>query len=61
MKFTKLEKHKAALREVALRKNVYRKRVENKWMTQAEADREIAIMQEIADEYGMLAKEESKS
>ena len=51
MNFTDEEKSTAARREVTMRKSVYPRRVRDGKMLQATADREIAIMQEIADEY----------
>lgn len=38
-------------REVKMRRRVYPRWVENKRMTQAQADREIALMEAIADDY----------
>jgi len=45
------QKRLCAAREVLLRKRVYPGLVERGRMTQAEADREIAAMQAIADDY----------
>ena len=44
-----LEMIKDAEREVAMRRNVYPRRVQNKVMTQAKADRQIAIMEKIVE------------
>jgi len=55
---TNREKHQAAAREVGYRKRVYARRVAAEQMTQAKADAEIAIMQEIADDYRRLAEAE---
>lgn len=51
MKFTATDKRKAAEREVGMRRAVYPARVASRKMLQVTADREIAIMQEIADDY----------
>jgi hypothetical protein len=56
--FTNTEKAKEADREVGYRKYVYPRRVMDKKMTQEQADRQIAIMQEIAEEYSVLAVKE---
>lgn len=50
-KFTDADKAACARREVGMRQKVYPRRVANGVMHQVEAEREIAIMQEIADEY----------
>ena len=52
LEFTRSEKLKAIAREIALRRNVYPKKVKSGWMPQAEADYEIAIMVAIAKDYG---------
>jgi hypothetical protein len=54
MTFTTQDKLKAARREIAMRKNVYRKKVHDGRMKQEDADREIAVMQAIADDYAAL-------
>lgn len=59
--FTAADKRKAAQREVSLRKFVYPNRVAARKMTQAQADREIAIMIEIASDYLKLEQDESPS
>lgn len=51
MPFTDKDKHDAAVREVKQRKRVYPRLVGDGRMSQAEADRQIAIMQAIADDY----------
>jgi hypothetical protein len=48
---TQQEKHEAALREAKMRRRVYPRWVEGNRMTQAKADREIAIMDAIAADY----------
>lgn len=45
------QKLKAIEREIALRKNVYAKRVDSGKLRQEDADYEIAVMQSIADDY----------
>lgn len=57
-KFTNLEKMREAQREIGQRTWVYPKRVEAGKMTQAQADRLIAIMEEIALDYGAAAEKE---
>jgi hypothetical protein len=54
MKFTAADKRKCAEREVAMRRRVYPRHVANRTMLQVAADREIALMQEIADDYRKL-------
>lgn len=49
--FTNEQKREAALRELAMRRRVYPRWVEQQRMTQDEADRQIAIMAAIADDY----------
>lgn len=49
--FTDVEKMKAAEREVGMRRLVYLRRVADGKMKQADADRGIAIMEEIAADY----------
>lgn len=51
--FTRDEKRKAAERELGLRQRVYPRWVEAGKMSQAKAEREIAIMREIAEDYGL--------
>jgi hypothetical protein len=57
MSYSLEEKRKCAEREVKLRRRVYRNRVLTGRMTQAFADREIAIMEAIAEDYRALAQE----
>jgi hypothetical protein len=54
--FTNREKNKEALREVDYRRFVYSKRIGDGKMTQADADRKIAKMVEIAEDYRKLAE-----
>lgn len=54
-KFTATEKRDAAKREVGQRRFVYPKLVASQKMTQALADRQIAIMEEIFSDYDALA------
>lgn len=59
--FTAAAKAACARREVGMRKRVYQRWVDerrNGW-TQNRADAEIAMMQEIADEYDAKAKDEA--
>lgn len=53
--FSDHEKRAEAVREVAMRKSVYRGMVRSGKIMQREADRAIAIMQEIADDYAARA------
>jgi hypothetical protein len=57
-RFTAREKMQAAQREVGFRRFVYPKKVAdpNHRMTQEQADREIALMDEIARDYGQIAQ-----
>lgn len=61
-KFSAFEKHREALREVEMRKDVYtRQRNPIGATVKALTDlqqRRIEIMQEIADDYGVLAEKE---
>lgn len=57
-RFTAREKMQCAQREVSQRMWVYRRWVADAKMTQAAADKEIALMSEIATDYGELAKKE---
>jgi hypothetical protein len=54
MAFTAAEKQICAEREVRMRKRVYRSRVASGTMNQLDADYEIELMQEIADDYAKL-------
>lgn len=58
MTFSAREKWKEAEREVAMRRNVYKRRVASRSMSQDTADQQIAIMQAIADDYKTLARED---
>lgn len=51
MRFTAAEKRKCAEREVEMRKRVYGERVLAGRMSSGEAERETAMMQEIATDY----------
>jgi hypothetical protein len=51
MNFTAAEKRAEILREIKFRERVYGRLVESGGMKQADAERRIAIMQEIADDY----------
>lgn len=57
-KFTAREKADCAAREVKQRQWVYPRRVAEGKMTQALADAQIALMTEIASEYGAAAEAE---
>lgn len=56
MSFTNRQKMQCAQREVGQRMWVYKNRVAAGKMTQAKADEETALMREIAEDYGALAK-----
>lgn len=56
MRFSYAEQLEAAEREVAQRKRVYARQVDNKKMSQAFAERQIALMETIAETLGKLAK-----
>ncbi len=51
MKYTTDQKIQALRREIALRKNVYKRRIAEGKMTEEQAQNEIAIMEEILEEY----------
>jgi hypothetical protein len=51
MKYTTEQKIQALRREIALRKNVYKRRIAEGKMTEEQAQNEIAIMEEILEEY----------
>jgi uncharacterized HAD superfamily protein len=51
MKYTAADKYREAADEVAFRRSVYKNLVRDNRMTQAEAERKIGIMEEIAQEY----------
>jgi len=54
-RFTNRQKMQCAQREAGFRRFVYAKRVADGKMKQAKADEEIALMDEIAAEYGSAA------
>lgn len=58
MTFSARDKMREAQREVSYRRWVYAKRVANDAMSQADADKKIAIMEQIALDYGKLAQAE---
>ena len=51
MPFTDTEKCEAAEREAKMRRRVYPRWIRDKKMSQAEGDRQIALMDEIAADY----------
>lgn len=51
MIFTDADKRACAYRELKMRRRVYPRWVQEGRMTQADADREIALMQAIAEDY----------
>jgi hypothetical protein len=59
--FTARQKMQEAQREVGYRRFVYAKRVNDGKMKQAEANRLIAIMTEMAADYGALADKEEQA
>jgi hypothetical protein len=56
--FTAEEKYREAAREVKMRRRVFGARVSEGAMSQYDADRKIAIMDEIATDYAKLAEDE---
>ncbi len=62
MTYTAEEKAKEAEREVAMRERVYSRWVADKRMSQADADRKLAIMREVAEDYrrDAVAQKEAK-
>jgi hypothetical protein len=56
--YSALEKHREAQREVELRKSVYERWIAMGGMSRSEAERKIAIMQEIADDYERASEKE---
>ena len=56
--FTAREKQAEAHREVSYRRRVYARMVADGRMTQQKADRAIAIMEQIAADYGLEAEAE---
>lgn len=61
MTITAKEKFETAKREVAYRRRVYARLIANGRMTQQKADREIAVMQAIADDYAGPAQAEDRA
>ena len=57
-KFAAEDKRKCAEREVRMRRDVYARKVLARSRSQEQADREIAIMDEIAADYAELEKKE---
>jgi hypothetical protein len=58
MAFTALEKQKEAEREARMRERVFASLVRNGGMSQSAADRRIAIMKSIAEDYAALVEKE---
>lgn len=58
MPFTPEEKRKSVEREIAYRRYVYSRRVEAGKMRRETADREIAIFEEIAEDYRRQEQQE---
>jgi hypothetical protein len=58
MAFSAAEKQKEAEREARMRERVFATLVRKGSVTQNAADRRIAIMREIADDYRLLAEKE---
>lgn len=58
MSFTATEKRQCAARELAIREKVYVRWVKRGKMLQRIADREIALMKEIAEDYRKLEEKE---
>jgi hypothetical protein len=56
--FTDEDKHREALRELAMRKRLYPRWVEKGAMAAADAAMRIAIMEEIAADYELAARQE---
>lgn len=54
-----LDKLRCAQRELALRRNVYPKRVVSGLLAQSKADHEIALMEAIAADYARLVAEKT--
>lgn len=59
MSFTDAQKAESAQREVSFRKRVYPKLVAKGSMKQFDAEREIALMQSIADDYEQRANRQA--
>ena len=56
--FTAAQKYACAIREFKMRQRVYTRLVNVNARTRDDADRELAMMREIADDYEALAKKE---
>ena len=56
--FSATEKHREVCRELDKRRYVYPKLVANGKLTQRTADRQIAVMEQVAEEYRVLAEKE---
>lgn len=56
--FSAFEKHREAVRELAARHSVYDRLVSSARLSKDIADRRIALMKEIADDYRVLADKE---
>ena len=56
--YSALEKRRAIEREIAIRKRVYPNRVLTGRMKQAQADRELALMEDIRADYARLEEAE---
>ena len=57
MKFTDAEKQQCAAREARIRQHVYKRNVKAGKMSPLHAQREIALMEEIADDYEQRARD----
>ena len=55
---TTMDKLRCALREISYRKDVFKRRVAEGWMTEARSKREIALMVAIAEDYRAQATQE---
>jgi hypothetical protein len=51
MRYSTAQKLAAVEREIRWRMKVYPRRIESRTMTQAESDRELGVMQAIAEDY----------
>lgn len=60
-KFTNRQKMQCAQREVGFRRRVYERRVQEGKMDRRKADEEIALMDEIAKDYGAAAEQDDKA
>ena len=56
--FTNKDKYLTVLRELAMRRKVYPRFVDKGSMKQSEANREIAVMAEIVEDYRLLTNSE---